>query len=196
MPFKTILVHVEPEPTPDPAPTTKRDPLDEAPLTWPTGAKRHFALYYDLFTFAEARYGLNLQIVPTSHHALLLNAYYMTTHTNSDSNNQFQGPGFELGYHYFFGHDGPRGLHIGPSLLLGVFDGIPALGPTVHFVTWGVAADIGWQALLLDRLVIGISAGAQYSQPTVTIPVQELPAGLDANRGVHPRLNLSLGVAF
>ena len=181
------------------------DPLHQAPLTWPDGPRRRFALLYDPFSIALSRYGLTLQLIPVSHHALILTGYYMYTNTNSDSNNNFRGGGGEIGYHYFFGHNGPRGLHIGPSFLLGHFDGVHfddnhvQSGDAVHFFTWGVAADIGWQAILLDRLVLGVSAGVQYEQPTVStnvLPIQELPAGYYTNRGVHPRLQIHVGFAF
>jgi hypothetical protein len=185
-----------PASTTDGTSAAEKDTLDAAPLGWPGGKRRYGALIYDPFTIAEARYGLTLQIVPASHHAIVLSPYYMTTNTNADSNNKFRGVGGEIGYKYFFGHDGPRGLHIGPSFLVGGFDGIPQNGPTVRFYSFGAALDIGWQATLFDRLVLGVAAGVQYAQSTVSIPVQELPAAIYANRGVHPRLQFAIGVTF
>ena len=189
-PAASTTAPVDPGPGPGPAPGL-------GSILAPRGKPRHVALSFSPLTLMLARYGLTLDLVPVSHHGITLTAFYAYTRTNEDSyGNLFKGWGGEIGYRYYFGHDGPRGLFLGPSLLLGMYDGVPRQGDTVSFKNWGAAADIGWQATVIDRVALGIAAGVQYTEPTVKLPVQELPAAVYANRSVMPRLNVWLGVAF
>jgi hypothetical protein len=180
-----------------PPPVTAAGDPGPGSILAPTGKPRHVALSFSPLTLMLARYGLTLDLVPVSHHGITLTAFYAFTRTNEDSyGNLFKGWGGEIGYRYYFGHDGPRGLFLGPSLLLGTYEGVPRVGDAVSFKNWGAAADIGWQATVIDRVALGIAAGVQYTEPTVKLPVQELPAAVYANRSVMPRLNVWLGVAF
>ena len=125
------------------------------------------------------------------------NLFYMYTHTNSDSNNVFSGVGGEVGYHYYFGENGPRGFYAGPSFLLGFYNAkAAATGESNAFQNFGGALDIGYQAIVADRIVLGIGAGLQYTVPTLKLPQQELPASVYTNAGFRPRLLLALGIAF
>ena len=47
-----------------------------------------------------------------------------------------------------------------------------------------------------DRIVAGLGGGLEYTVPTQSFPTQELPASVYADRGLHPRILLGLGVAF
>lgn len=172
--------------------------ITAASLVAPRGARRYLAISYSPLTLMLARYGGTLDFVPASHHGITLTAFYAYTRTNADSNNVFEGVGGEVGYRYYFGHDGPRGLFLGPSLLLGRYTASPppGLGSAVSFDSWGVAADVGWQATVIDRVAVGIATGVQYTDPSRKFPVQELPAAVYANRSVMPRLNVWVGVAF
>lgn len=186
-----ILTHVE-EPQ-----GAGEGSLNDAPLGAPRGAPRHFAITYNPLTIQLERISANLEVVFASHHALVLTPFYATTTTNEDSfNNRFRGFGGEIGYRHYSGEDGPRGLFIGPSLLVGSYDAIPMNGDTKHFFNFGAAFDVGYQAILADRWVVGLGGGLQYTVPTVTFPKQELVASVYTDRGLRPRLLLSLGVAF
>jgi len=143
------------------------------------------------------RYGGQVEIMPAEHHAVQLSAYYFNWTTGADSfNNTFRGIGGEMGYRYYFGDAGPRGFFLGPSFLLGAFDGVPQNGAVVHFENLGGAFDVGYQALLFDRLSLGAGLGLQYTAPTVDIPHQEVPASTVANAGLRPRFLLAFGVAL
>jgi hypothetical protein len=69
-------------------------------------------------------------------------------------------------------------------------------GTQTHFHNYGVAADVGYQMLVADRVVISLGAGVQYNWISRSIPNQQFPAKLYANGGVRPRVLLSLGWAF
>lgn len=172
---------------------------------------RNFAIEVTPLSLIIEHFGAGLELMPVEHHALLLSGYYFSTTTAknlttapnpiSDTgpvlvNNKFQGFGGELGYRYYYGHNGPRGLFVGPSLLLGKFDALPSAGATTHFYDIGGAADVGYQAILGDAWVFGFSAGAQYTWVSQSFPMQEAPAAYHANSGIHPRMQIAVGYAF
>jgi len=178
-----------------PAPTEGK--VEESTFREPRGERRWLTLSYNPFTLQASRYGANAELLLKSHHVAELTLYWANTLTNEDSfSNRFRGIGGELGYRYYTGHDGPRGIYVGPSLLLGGFDAVPANGATTKFENYGVAIDVGYQALVGDRWVVGLGGGVQYNRPNKTFSQQELPASVYANPGVRPRLLLALGVAF
>lgn len=61
---------------------------------------------------------------------------------------------------------------------------------------YGVALDVGWQALVADDWVIGLGGGAEYSFTSKSVPDQQAPAAYYANAGVHPRALAALGYVF
>lgn len=170
---------------------------DEGTIGSPRGERRWLTIAYNPFTLQASRYGANVELLLASHHVLAGTLYWASTVTNEDSfSNRFRGIGGELGYRYYTGHDGPRGIFIGPSFLLGSLQAIPARGASIDFWNYGVALDVGYQALVADRWVVGLGGGLQYNAPDKSFPQQELPASVYANPGVRPRLLLALGVAF
>jgi hypothetical protein len=180
-----------------PASGAAPDAPEESSVGAPAGERRWLTLAYNPFTLQASRYGANVEVLLASHHVLAGTLYYASTVTNEDSfKNRFRGLGGELGYRYYTGTDGPRGLFFGPSLLLAALEAAPARGATTSFENYGVALDVGYQALVADRWVVGLGGGLQYNRPTTTFPQQELPASVYANPGVRPRLLLALGVAF
>ena len=168
-----------------------------APISSPEGEMRRIALSWNPFTLHLTRVSLNAELLIASHHGVMITPFYASTTTNTDSfENVFRGWGGEIGYRYYSGKNGARGFFIGPSLLLGFYDAIPKRGDKVPFTNWGGALDVGWQALVADRWVVGLGTGVQYTVPSATFPSQELPASVYASRGLRPRLLLALGVAF
>jgi hypothetical protein len=157
---------------------------------------RRIAISYDPLTLMLQRYGANVEVLLASHHVLGVSAYYAYARTNEDTNNVFRGVGGELGYRWYSGDDGPRGFYIGPSVLLGRFEAVPARGDSVSYWNVGGAMDLGWQALVADRVLFGLGAGLQYTAPTVSLAAQEVTASVYANAGLRPRLSLAFGVAF
>lgn len=147
--------------------------------------------------FIAGRIGASASLLLFSHHALELTLFHIALQTGSDSNNQFTGWGQELGYRYYSGEDGPRGFFIGPSLLLGHYTATPLVGgDQIRYSVPGVALDLGYQALVLDKIVIGLGVGAQYTRPSATLPTQEIPSSTYANAGVRPRVLFALGFSF
>jgi len=157
---------------------------------------RRIAISYNPLTLLLQRYGGNLELLLASHHALGVSAYYAYARTNEDTNNVFRGVGGEVGYRWYSGDNGPRGFYVGPSFLLGRFEAVPSRGDALAYWNLGGALDLGWQALVADRVLFGLGAGLQYTAPTASLPQQEVSASAYANAGVRPRLSIAFGVAF
>ncbi len=171
--------------------------LHDAPLFEPGGQQRRFTFTYNPATLFLVRAELSFEAMLADHHVIQLTGFYGSTTTNSDSfNNVFRGGGGEIGYRWYSGTGGPRGLYIAPSFLAAGYVAIPQRGAQVPYANFGGALDVGYQAIFADRWVLGLGGGLQYTAPTVTFPVQELPASVYAIRGLRPRLLLALGVAF
>ena len=174
--------------------------LHDAPLFEPAGQPRRFSVTYNPLTLFLVRAELSAEVMVSksgNHHAINGSFFYGSTTTNSDSyNNVFQGFGGEIGYRYYSGNAGPRGLYVAPSFLIASYTAIPEHGAHVPFANLGGALDVGYQAILGDRWVVGLGAGLQYTAPTVNFLSQQLPASVYANSGLRPRLLLALGVAF
>lgn len=157
---------------------------------------RHFAVYVNPLSLVVDRYGGSIEVLLASHHAIEAGAYYVYSATNSDTNNVFSGVGGELGYRFYLGKNGFRGFYAGPSFLIAALEATPQTGASVSFVNLGGALDIGWEALVVDRVLVGLGVGAQYTAATKSFPAQQIPASVYANDGIRPRVSVAIGVAF
>lgn len=150
----------------------------------------------------------NAVLTPGDHHAFVLSPFYAWTttapidavdgagnHTKLPEQ-EFSGFGAELGYRYYLGAGGARGMFLGPSLILGSFAARAQDGSKTPYLEYGVAADVGYQALVADRLSLSLGAGLQLAAPSKSIPDQQFPAWIYANRRVSPRLLFSIGWAL
>lgn len=191
------VAHADPQVTPQPHEVKTGEDAAE-PAAEESPPWRRLAVELTPLSFiVMRRRGAQIEVVPFSHHGLQASAYEFDWTTGDDSHrNRFRGVGGEIGYRYYFGDAGPRGLFLGPSFLAGTFEGIPRVGDSVPFRTLGGAFDVGYQALLFDRLVIGLGLGLQYTKPTADIPLQEIPASTVANAGLRPRFLFAVGAAF
>ncbi len=150
----------------------------------------------------------NLVVAPVDHHAVVISPFYASVSTapitlydeagnpTNLPSQSFRGFGGELGYRYYFGTGGPRGFFLGPSLLLSYVTATAANGSQTNFADFGVAADAGYEVLVVDRVVLCLGAGLQYTGPSRSIPDQQLPAKIYANDALLPRLLLSIGWAL
>ncbi len=150
----------------------------------------------------------NVIIAPLEHHALVICPFYVLTRTtpitifDNDANptrlpiQTFRGYGTELGYRYYTGRGGLRGLFLGPSLILGAFTATAENGSKTHYLDYGVAADVGYQALVADRVSLSLGAGLQYTTTSKSIPDQMLWAKVFANTALLPRFLISVGYAL
>jgi hypothetical protein len=91
---------------------------------------------------------------------------------------------------------GPRGFFAGPSFALASITATAANGTETSFLDYVLGADIGYEALVGDRIAVTLGVGAQYTFTSKTIPNQQPPANIYANSGFEPRLLAALGCAF
>jgi len=179
-------------------PARAQERSEYPPFSDMTPAPRRLAITWSPLSYLVAgRIGGSASVMIVSHLGLELTLFHVDLTTGTDSNNRFIGWGQELGFRYYSGENGPRGFFIGPSLLLGNYTAIPLVGgDQIRYRVPGLAVDIGYQALVIDRFVIGLGIGAQYTRPTVSLPQQEIPSSFYANAGVRPRVLFALGFSF
>jgi len=147
-------------------------------------------------------------IAPLAHHALVLSPFWARTTTApiyafDDAGNArqlpeqtFTGFGGELGYRYYKNEGGLRGCFAGPSLVGGSFTAKASDGKSTSYAQYGVALDVGYQALVADRVVLGLGLGLQYLATSKSLPDQQFPASVYAGTGLRPRFLLFGGWAF
>jgi len=150
----------------------------------------------------------NIVVSPLPHHAIILSPFYVLTRTapisifDHELNptrlpiQTFEGFGSELGYRYYTGRGGLRGLFFGPSLILGAFTVTAENGDKKPYANYGAAIDFGYQILVLERLSLSLGLGVQYTMSSPKIPEQMLWARVFANRVVYPRVLASVGWAL
>jgi hypothetical protein len=185
------------------------EPAVDVRLRLPEPPRRTFTLELNPLPLVSiAKVSGNLVVVPIEHHALVLAPFYTSTTTEPifvyDENGngtqlpaqKFTGFGTELGYRYYAGAAGPRGLFLGPSLVVAWMSATAAGGATTDFTDLGVAADVGYEALIADRVALALGGGVQVLTTSKPIPSQQFPAKVYANGGVLPRFLLSIGLAF
>jgi hypothetical protein len=160
------------------------------------------------------RFSIDAVIAPGDHHALVVTGFYTWAstaefstsldaqgnqlgHTLSVPSQSFKGFGGEIGYRYYGGRGGARGFFGGPSFLI---DSITARnsysGDETSFMGYGIAGDVGYEAIVGDTVAVTIGAGLQYTFTSKSIPPQQLPASIVANERLYPRLLLSFGYAL
>jgi hypothetical protein len=184
------------------APVLASAPVDVA-VKEPAPARRIFAIEWNPVALVIHRISGNLEIAPAEHHAVTLNGYYFNTRTaqfttleGTTPSQRFDGGGGEIGYRYYSGRGGPRGFFAGPSFTLASVTATDSVGNETSFWNYGVAVDVGWQALVADDWVISLGGGAMYTFTSKSIPDQQAPAAYYANGGLHPRALASVGYAF
>jgi hypothetical protein len=195
-----------PATAPAPAPAPAFAPVDVA-VNEPTPARRVFALEWNPLALFIDRISVNLEIALADHHALLLAPFVFDTRTASfidvrgdativRASQRFEGVGGEIGYRYYAGYGGLRGFFAGPSFILAGVKGTDGAGDQTTFMNYGVAIDVGWQALVAADWVVSLGGGGQYTFASKSIPDQQAPAAYYANSGLHPRALAALGYAF
>ncbi len=196
----------EPAPATAPPPSPAFAPVDVA-VSEPTPARRVFAVEWNPVALFIERISVNLEIAPADHHALVLAPFVFDTRTASfidvtgdtttlHASQRFEGVGGEIGYRYYAGYGGLRGFFAGPSFILAAVRGTDGAGDQKTFMNYGVAVDVGWQALVASDWVVSLGGGGQYTFTSTSIPDQQAPAAYYANSGLHPRALAAVGYAF
>jgi hypothetical protein len=189
-------------------PVTSTGAVDVA-LREPAPPRRYVALEINpLAGLALHRWGGDIIIAPLEHHAIIVNPFHASAQTYpinlyDDNGNpiklpvqQFSGWGAELGYRYYSGRGGLRGLFLGPSLFADWMTVNAQDGSQTKYIYYGVAADVGYQALITDRVSLSVGAGLQYGLPNKDLPRQGFQAKYYANPILLPRLLISIGWAL
>jgi len=181
-------------------------------VTEPPPPFRVVTLQWNPVDLVYERLSANLQIVPVSHHALVLTPFYFDSQTaafqqsGTDAagaaaivqvpSQKFEGFGGEIGYRYFTGLAGPRGFFIGPSFVIADVQATAGNGAQTSLADYGIAVDAGYEMLVADNWAVSLGIGAEYVFTSKSLPDQQWPANIYANNGFHPRPLFALGYAF
>jgi hypothetical protein len=172
--------------------------------------RRVFAIEYNPLSLVIGKVSGNVVVVPIDHHGLVLTPFYVSTTTvpinrvldpagmsvEQLPKQKFEGFGGEIGYRYYSGLGGPRGFFAGPSLAVAWITATASNLTQTSFVDYVLAGDVGYAALVADRVAITLGVGAQYTFTSKTIPNQQPPANIYANSAFEPRVLAALGCAF
>jgi hypothetical protein len=193
-------------------PDAPEPPVDVSVPPTPEATHRLAILWHPIPLITGAgKLELEAVVAPVEHHALIVNAFYTSTATapiyvydNEGRATQlpqqiFRGAGLELGYRYYRGRGGPRGLFAGLSLVaVAMFEHQGEFGNGSHtnYADLGAAIDAGYAAIVADRVALAVGLGVQALDTTKPIPPQQLPASTYADAGVVPRIVFGVGWAF
>ncbi len=178
-------------------------------LREPPPARRILAIEWNPLAAATLhRWSANIIFAPFEHHALILSPFHAYARTYpinlyDDEGDplllpvqRFYGWGGELGYRYYTGRGGLRGLFVGPSLFSDWMTVYAQNGAATSYIYYGLAADVGYQVLLSDRVSLSVGGGVQYGRPDKDIPKQGFFAKYYANSMFAPRWLISIGWAL
>jgi hypothetical protein len=158
--------------------------------------------------FAFERYGMNLELVPFRHHALVASGFLQgiptwlvkdaTGHQDINARHGSK-PGGEVGYRLYSGSKGADGVFIGGS-----FVSMPLAYPRLaadnssadmaRISSMGGAIDIGGQKVTNSGFTIGGGIGAMYLAYDMPNDPRRLPLPMQPH--VFPRLLLTAGWSF
>lgn len=196
-----------PETTPPaPAPAATTSPkLEGSAEARPTDDPfRSIAITANPLSLALTRIGLNVEWLPTTHHALVLNPFgqFISTGTEGSLSGKtsYSNFGAELGYRFYTGSRGANGFFVGPfvTALSSSATTTATINGTKNeassnFVAYGGGLDLGGQHVFQNGVTIGGGFGLMY-----------LAGGADKGassstvkfEGVLPRFLFTAGYSF
>lgn len=217
------------QPAPAPGPVYSATPAPAGQGAWvppPPAARReyeHKVLTLDINPFAMmiGRIGPNIQILPTPHHALVINPFWWVTRDQSYSwtetvtyrdgssttttdqwKARFGGVGVEIGYRFYTAPVSAQGFYIGPSLVYARYDsseidayGNP-YGTKAKATQVGWALDAGFQKVFWSGFTLGAGIGLQSTKTTDANLKDNAPNTYAAFNRVMPRFLFSLGWSY
>lgn len=172
-----------PAPAPAPAPAATPEPSPKLELgnkdkviAPRAEAPRRFSIELNPLSAGVGRYGLNVEVVPFVHHALIGSAFYQTFQPYvlerimpkvvDTSHGAPAKLGGELGYRFYSGRRGANGFFIGASGVLMPM-ALPRVTPDLKadvasFYAYGGAVDVGIQGITDSGFTIGAGIGGMY----------------------------------
>ncbi len=213
-----------PPPAPGPVYSSTPAPVAGEPGWVPPPPPRrmeyeHKSLTLDINPFALliGRVGPNVQILPTPHHALVINPFWVvtadrairfrsetsyngsTTTTTTDSEARYGGYGAEIGYRFYTASVSAQGFYIGPSIIFAQYSSSESDGAGGTLKTnpkqLGWALDAGFQKVFWSGFTIGAGLGLQVTQVDKGLQ-QSHPNTYKALNGVLPRFLFALGWSY
>ncbi len=131
---------------------------------------RPLAMTLNPITLVLGRFGANVEYLPAPHHGIMLNPYYSSYSIEfGGGETTYQLMGAELGYHFYTGERGANGFFAGPSFVF-MYSSLSSscnqpgcsADEDASISTYGVAMDVGGQAVLANGFTIGGGGGIMY----------------------------------
>jgi hypothetical protein len=153
---------------------------------------RPVAVTFNPVPIVLGRLSGNVEVLLATHHALVLSANALVFNVDRGGRNVvsdgfgFASPtsgsvGVEVGYHYWLRwSQSLRGLFLGPSLLAGLTSNAQVGDPTTTQAYYGLAFDVGRQAVLPGGFTFGGGLGVAFihmATTTTAYPRALLQAG-------------------
>ncbi|MBX3226234.1 MAG: hypothetical protein KIT84_28320 [Labilithrix sp.] len=203
---------VEPAPAPVQAPVLVAHDTDKV-IAPPPDPLRRFTVGINPLPIIAGRYGVNVEVLPFRHHAIVGTAFYQTftprmlevlmpsvVDVSRGADARFGG---ELGYRVYSGDRGAHGFFAGVSGVAMPL-ALPRLTPdfrseVVSFHAFGGALDVGVQVQTSWGFTVGGGIGAMYlayDPPRSATPPPGAPNVNVTAPHVLPRLLLSAGWSF
>ena len=190
--------------TPAPAPAAAAKPVDAdkpKPKDQDEEDFKNIAITANPLSLILMRVGVNVELLPTKHHAIVVNPYFQSISVGSGGNEtSYTNFGGELGYHFYTGERGANGFFIGPSLLVQQMSstakstvGGQTTEANASITVYGAALDLGGQHVTKGGFTIGAGVGAQYLTASNTTTATSSTVKVS---GVLPRFLLTVGYSF
>lgn len=146
------------------------------------------------------RYGANVEFLPSAHHALHLNPYFMATSAESGNvKTTYSNYGAEVGYRYYTASDRPAGFFIGPTVQY-MHVGVTTEGGSgkgeISYTSYGAGVDLGGKVVMDNGFTLGGGFGLAYLKSSVDASAGSDSGTLLKFEGVLPRFLFDVGYAF
>lgn len=197
-----------PASTPTPA-SSASTPATPAPKEGPDGRPaddpfRSIALTANPLSLILGRIGVNIEWLPTTHHAIIVNPFGQFASAGDENGltgkTSYTNFGGELGYRFYTGSRGANGFFIGPFATILTSSSTTTrtsstgrVEASTNFLAYGGGLDLGGQHVFKNGFTIGGGAGLMYLSSSASGTSSSSTIKFE---GVLPRFLLTAGYSF
>jgi hypothetical protein len=182
-------------------PATPKEGPDGRPVDDPF---RSIALTANPLSLILGRIGINVEWLPATHHAIVLNPFGQFASAGEENSltgkTSYTNFGGELGYRFYTGSRGANGFFIGPFATILTANSTTTRTSTTgkveastNFLAYGGGLDLGGQHVFKNGFTIGGGAGLMYLTSSASGTNSSSTIKFE---GVLPRFLLTAGYSF
>lgn len=165
---------------------------------------RSIAITANPLSLALLRIGVNVEWLPTAHHAIVLNPFGQFVSAGEEGQTggktSYSNFGAELGYRFYTGSRGANGFFVGPFATLLSSSSTTTLSlngakteSSASFLAYGGGVDLGGQHVFQNGFTIGGGVGLMYFASSASVGATSSTIRFD---GVLPRFLFTAGYSF